>query len=67
MAESNRTLPPGIVARTVLDRTKLVDATIRTVQRNLVEGALLVIVVLLLLLGNCARRSSRRSRSRSRC
>ena len=38
----------------------LVDATIKTVQKNLLEGALLVIVVLFLLLGNSGRRSSRR-------
>src|SRR4029453_15340814 len=37
---------------TVLNRTKLVDATIDTVKKNLMEGAILVIVVLLLLLGN---------------
>src|SRR6266516_3449707 len=47
-----RTLPPGIYARTVLNRTQLVDATIETVATNLAEGALLVIVVLFLLLGN---------------
>jgi len=52
MADINRTLPPGIRAKTVLNRTKLVDATIETVRRNLVEGAALVIVVLLLMLGN---------------
>jgi len=52
MAEVNRTLPPGIHAKTVLNRTALVDATIATVQKNLVEGAILVIAVLLLLLGN---------------
>ena len=52
MAEINKTLPPGIRAKTVLNRTALVDATIATVQRNLVEGAVLVIVVLFLLLGN---------------
>ncbi|MBI4566900.1 MAG: CusA/CzcA family heavy metal efflux RND transporter [Planctomycetes bacterium] len=52
MAEIQRTLPPGIRAKTVLNRTSLVDATIRTVRTNLVEGAILVIVVLLLLLGN---------------
>jgi heavy metal efflux system protein len=50
--EINRTLPPGIYARTVLNRTQLVDATIRTVATNLAEGALLVIFVLFLLLGN---------------
>jgi cobalt-zinc-cadmium resistance protein CzcA len=52
LSEINRTLPPGIRAKTVLDRTTLVDATIRTVQRNLVEGAILVIVVLFVLLRN---------------
>ncbi|MBK7405098.1 MAG: CusA/CzcA family heavy metal efflux RND transporter [Phycisphaerales bacterium] len=52
MAEVRRSLPPGVTAKTVLDRTKLVDATIGTVQKNLLEGAVLVIVVLLLLLGN---------------
>ncbi len=52
MAEVQRSLPAGIRAKAVLNRTKLVDATIATVQRNLLEGAVLVIVVLLLLLGN---------------
>lgn len=52
MAEVSRSLPPGIVVQPVLNRTKLVDATIHTVQKNLIEGAVLVIVVLLLLLGN---------------
>ena len=50
--EINRTLPPGIRARTVLNRTELVEATIRTVAANLAEGALLVVLVLFLLLGN---------------
>jgi cobalt-zinc-cadmium resistance protein CzcA len=50
--EISRTLPPGIYARTVLNRTQLVDATIHTVATNLAEGALLVIFVLFLLLGN---------------
>ncbi|MGB5472502.1 MAG: CusA/CzcA family heavy metal efflux RND transporter [Gammaproteobacteria bacterium] len=45
-------LPPGITATAVYDRTGLVDKTLATVQKNLVEGALLVIVVLFLLLGN---------------
>ena len=52
LAEVNKTLPPGIHAKTVLNRAALVDATIATVERNLVEGAVLVIVVLFLLLGN---------------
>ena len=50
--EINRTLPPSIRAQTVLNRTELVEATIRTVATNLAEGALLVILVLFLLLGN---------------
>jgi len=50
--EINRSLPEGMVARTMYDRTTLVDKTIATVQKNLLEGALLVIVVLFLLLGN---------------
>lgn len=45
-------LPPGVIVKTVLNRTELVDRTIRTVQRNLAEGALLVVAVLFLLLGN---------------
>lgn len=52
LTEINKSLPAGIKAKTVLNRTKLVDATIHTVQKNLGEGALLVIVVLFLLLGN---------------
>ena len=52
LADVNRSLPDGIVARPVYDRTSLVDRTIETVQANLIEGALLVIVVLFLLLGN---------------
>ena len=52
MKEINRTLPQGIVAKTLYDRTRLVNATLRTVRNNLFEGALLVIVVLFLLLGN---------------
>ncbi|HEV8052951.1 MAG TPA: CusA/CzcA family heavy metal efflux RND transporter, partial [Parachlamydiaceae bacterium] len=45
-------LPKGVVAEPVYDRTVLVDATIETVKKNLFEGALLVIAVLFLLLGN---------------
>lgn len=48
----NQTLPPDIKAKTILNRTKLVDATIHTVTKNLAEGALLVIAVLFLMLGN---------------
>ena len=52
MNEIRRSLPPGIEAQTVLNRTLLVEATIKTVARNLAEGATLVIVILFLLLGN---------------
>lgn len=52
LEEVRKTLPPGIEAVTVLDRSALVNSTIGTVARNLTEGALLVIVVLFLLLGN---------------
>lgn len=47
-----KSLPPGITVKTVLDRSQLVDATIGTVEKNLVEGALLVAAVLFWLLGN---------------
>ena len=50
--EIGRSLPEGIVARAIYDRTHLVEATIATVEKNLFEGALLVIVVLFLILGN---------------
>jgi heavy metal efflux system protein len=52
MNKINQTLPPDIKAKTILNRTKLVDATIETVTKNLAEGALLVIAVLFLMLGN---------------
>jgi cobalt-zinc-cadmium resistance protein CzcA len=52
MEEINNTLPEGIHANVVYDRTKLVNATLQTVRDNLAEGALFVILVLFLLLGN---------------
>ena len=52
LEEIKPSLPPGIVATAVYDRTELVDETLATVRTNLLEGALLVIVVLFLLLGN---------------
>ncbi len=52
LQEIARSLPDGVVARTVYDRTHLVEATIATVEKNLLEGALLVIVILFLFLGN---------------
>lgn len=48
----NKTLPEGIVAKVVYNRTDLVNATINTVKNNLLEGALLVCVILFLFLGN---------------
>ena len=52
MAEINTTLPEGVKAKTVYDRSTLVDETIATVRHNLTLGALLVIVVLFVFLGN---------------
>jgi len=52
MVDINRSLPAGVEARTIYNRTDLVNATIETVSKNLVEGALLVIAVLFVLLGN---------------
>ncbi|ALU91551.1 cobalt-zinc-cadmium resistance cation efflux system transmembrane protein [Herbaspirillum rubrisubalbicans M1] len=52
MREINRTLPKGVEAVTVYDRTVLVDKAIATVKKNLVEGALLVVAVLFVFLGN---------------
>ncbi|WP_444897497.1 efflux RND transporter permease subunit [Microbulbifer sp. SSSA005] len=46
------TVPEGVKVEAVYDRTTLVDKAIATVQKNLIEGALLVVVVLFLLLGN---------------
>ncbi|MGX6566861.1 efflux RND transporter permease subunit [Cupriavidus necator] len=52
LQEINASLPGGIVAEAVYDRTTLVDRTINTVSKNLLEGAALVIAVLFVLLGN---------------
>lgn len=52
LATANASLPKGVTAQAVYDRTALVDRTIETVAKNLIEGAVLVIVVLFLLLGN---------------
>jgi cobalt-zinc-cadmium resistance protein CzcA len=52
MDEINRSLPKGVSARPVYDRTSLVDKTIRTVRNNLIEGALLVTAILFGFLGN---------------
>ena len=52
LEEVRASLPAGVVAEIVYNRSSLVDATIATVEKNLVEGALLVIAVLFLMLGN---------------
>ena len=52
LEEINASLPTDVIVQPVLDRTALVNSTIKTVAKNLSEGALLVIVVLFLLLGN---------------
>ncbi|TDF36335.1 CusA/CzcA family heavy metal efflux RND transporter [Alteromonadaceae bacterium M269] len=52
LVEINKSLPQGIVATPVYDRTTLVDKTLETVKTNLIEGAVFVIVILFLLLGN---------------
>ena len=52
LEEIKVSLPKGITVTAVYNRTTLVDKTLETVQKNLLEGALLVIVVLFLFLGN---------------
>ncbi|MGF3024036.1 efflux RND transporter permease subunit [Methylobacterium aquaticum] len=52
MNQIRQSLPPGVEVQTVLDRTRLVEATVKTVVKNLSEGAALVIIILFLLLGN---------------
>ncbi|AWH30995.1 CusA/CzcA family heavy metal efflux RND transporter [Stenotrophomonas sp. SAU14A_NAIMI4_8] len=52
LQQAQASLPAGVTVTASYDRTALVDRTIQTVARNLLEGALLVIVVLFLLLGN---------------
>ena len=52
LAEAAKALPAGVKAVAIYDRTDLVERAIWTVEKNLLEGALLVIVVLFLLLGN---------------
>ena len=47
-----KSLPAGVELKAFYDRTELIDRTIATVEKNLIEGAILVIVVLILLLGN---------------
>ena len=52
VAAAQRSLPEGVALRPFYDRTELVERTIGTVEKNLVEGAVLVVAVLVLLLGN---------------
>jgi len=52
MEEIGKTLPENIKVKTLYNRTYLVDATLHTIEKNLVEGAIFVVVILLLLLGN---------------
>ena len=52
MEQINKSLPEGVVAEAFIDRGKLVDNSIKTVAKNLLEGALIVIFVLILFLGN---------------
>ncbi|MBD3581903.1 CusA/CzcA family heavy metal efflux RND transporter [Flavobacterium selenitireducens] len=52
MEQIKKSLPEGVAVEPFLDRTLLVDKAIKTVETNLVEGALIVIFILVLLLGN---------------
>ena len=52
LKEVAASLPEGVIVKPIYDRTTLVEKTIKTVEKNLAEGALLVIVILFLLLGN---------------
>jgi cobalt-zinc-cadmium resistance protein CzcA len=52
LTDIQKSLPEGVVARAVYDRTALVEATIATVEKNLFEGAVLVTVILFIFLGN---------------
>ncbi|WP_266367369.1 efflux RND transporter permease subunit [Tellurirhabdus rosea] len=51
-AEIQRGLPNGLVIEPFLDRSKIVNAAIKTVATNLIEGAIIVVFVILVLLGN---------------
>lgn len=52
VAEIQQSLPEGVVIEPFLDRTKMVNNAIRTVQTNLIEGALIVVFALVFFLGN---------------
>ncbi len=52
MAEIQKSLPEGVIVEPFLDRTKMVNNAIETVEHNLLEGALIVVFVLVFFLGN---------------
>ena len=52
ITQIQKTLPEGVMIDPFLDRTKMVNNSISTVSKNLLEGALIVIFVLVLFLGN---------------
>ncbi|HEY0562944.1 MAG TPA: CusA/CzcA family heavy metal efflux RND transporter [Methylophilus sp.] len=52
LAQINQTLPAGVIAKPVYNRTILIDKAINTVKTNLLEGALLVFAILFIFLGN---------------
>ena len=52
IAQIQKTLPDGVIIEPFLDRTKMVNNSISTVEKNLLEGALIVVFILVLFLGN---------------
>lgn len=52
IATIQRSLPEGVVIEPFIDRTELVGRAIHTVEKNLIEGGLIVVFILVLLLGN---------------
>ena len=52
VAQIQKTLPEGVTIEAFLDRSDLVGRAIGTIERNLIEGALIVVIVLVLFLGN---------------
>lgn len=52
LEEINRTLPPGVTIEIIYDRADLIERTLHTVEKNLLEGATLVVIVLLIMLGS---------------
>ena len=52
IAQIQKTLPEGVIVEPFLDRTKMVNNSISTVGKNLIEGAIIVLLVLIFFLGN---------------